>query len=152
MFPLKVCRIVLNKTNVAGKIKYVSGYLTISNSREKNSVSLSLNEAKLLAYFSTSIEVEPSDFSSSEDSQLHPTSPGEFHVHKCSSNMEETLGYGNIDMFFYVYYFTLRNIPEKYNLLITFFRLQKLYVPRMENRMDIKSLKIKSHFKCTRGN
>lgn len=95
---------------------------------EKNSGSLSSNEAKLLAYFSTSIEVEPSDFSSSEDSQPHPASDGEFCVHKCSSNMEETLGYGKMDMFVYVYYFTLRDIPEKFNLLITFFSDYKSYM------------------------
>lgn len=50
-------------------------------------------------------------------------------------------------MFYCVCYFTLRNVPN------TFAFLKKLCVLRsiLENRVDIKSLKVKSHFEFTRG-
>lgn len=92
MFPLKVCRVVLNKRNVAGKIKYASGYLTIGSQEKNISVSLSLSETKLLTCFSTSIVAGPSDFSRGQTFQPCPTSAGEFCVQKSSSNMRETVG------------------------------------------------------------
>lgn len=104
MFPLKVCRVVLNKTNVAGKIKYTSGYLTIGRQEKNISVSLSLSETKLLTCFSTSIVAGPSDFSSGQAFQPCPTSAGEFCVQKSSSNMRETLGDEDMEMFFCVLY------------------------------------------------
>lgn len=79
MFPLRVCRVILNETTIAGKIKYASGYLTLfgdsnnNNNNNKTSLSWSLGEQ---SYQPLAAQPDPSKFSSSEDSHPCPTSVG----------------------------------------------------------------------------
>lgn len=146
VFPLQVCRVVLNQTNRAGKTKHASGYLTLGiQGKYFFFFFLSPSEAKLLGSFSTGIEAGPSDFTNRIPSPAQVT--GCLCMQKSSSNLGKQLAMERWT-FYCVCYFTLRHVPN------IFAFLKKLCVPRsiLENRVDIKSLKVKSHFEFTRGN